>query len=758
MKKKNLFIVSILWFFTLNCFGQNKQIDSLQLCLKTAKEDTSKVNTFNLLVKEYINKSDYFIADSIAQRSLIMAEKLNFKIGEANALGYIGFICFYKGEYDKSLEYSRKALKIDEELKNKRGIANRLGKIANVYFIRGDYPRALDYNFKAKKIAEELEGKNGVENYLSNIGLVYMKKGDYPKALDYYFLSLKIVEDLKDKRKIAVRLTNIAIIYKEQGDYLKSLEYNSKTLKLAEETGDKSLAATVTGNMGAVYLEQGDYSKALINLSKALEISKELNDKHGIARHLSNIGNLYSNKGDFSKALDYHSEAFEISKEIDDKDGISAYLINSSDLLIKLNKYKEAYNTAYKAVALSDSLGLMSNVKLCYDNLSDLYEKSNIPLPDTIGGKVLNMEHMRLRSMYYYKRSIAIRDTLFSQETKKELVRKEMNYEFDKKEAITKAENEKQQAIVEEKNRKQKIITWSVVFGLLFVVVFAGFIFRSLKITRKQKQIIEIKNTETELQKRIIEEANKDITDSIRYAKRIQDALMGEQGHVSMHLPEHFILFMPKDIVSGDFHWGAEKNGCWYFAAVDCTGHGVPGAVMSMLGISFLNDIVSSEQLLKPSEVLNRLRDKVIKELRQTGEAGGSKDGMDISLCRLDLATNELQWAGAYNPLNLFRNGQLEELKADKQPIGYHPENHPFTNHEIQLQKGDSIYIYSDGYADQFGGPKGKKIKYKQLEDLIIANYHLPLKDQKEILNERFIEWKGALEQVDDVCVFGVRV
>jgi serine phosphatase RsbU (regulator of sigma subunit) len=162
--------------------------------------------------------------------------------------------------------------------------------------------------------------------------------------------------------------------------------------------------------------------------------------------------------------------------------------------------------------------------------------------------------------------------------------------------------------------------------------------------------------------------------------------------------------------------------------------------------------------LLNPAEVLNRLRDKVVKELRQTGEAGGSKDGMDISIARLNLTTHELHWAGANNSLTFIRNGELEEIKANKQPIGYHPNSYLFTNHKIQLKKGDSIYLYSDGYADQFGGPKGKKFKYKQLEDLLITNYHLPLKDQKEILKNRFTEWKGSLEQVDDVIVFGVKV
>ncbi|MCE9538393.1 MAG: serine/threonine-protein phosphatase, partial [Bacteroidetes bacterium] len=194
------------------------------------------------------------------------------------------------------------------------------------------------------------------------------------------------------------------------------------------------------------------------------------------------------------------------------------------------------------------------------------------------------------------------------------------------------------------------------------------------------------------------------------------------------------------------------------FAAVDCTGHGVPGAVMSMLGISFLNDIVSIEGLLTPAEILNRLRDKIVKELRQTGGADGNKDGMDISLARLNLKTKELEWAGANNSLNLIRNGELGIVKADKQPIGYHPNSHPFTNHKIQLKKGDNIYLYSDGYADQFGGPKGKKFKYKQLDDLILTLKLLPMSRQKELLKKHFTDWKGSLEQVDDVCVFGVRI
>jgi len=441
-------------------------------------------------------------------------------------------------------------------------------------------------------------------------------------------------------------------------------------------------------------------------------------------------------------ALNYYFKSLKLAEELGNKNSISIKFSNIGSLYTKIGKFNEAEGFLKRAIVLADSIGSLNNLMGAEEYLSKLYDTT---------------KRYKL-SLIHYKKAMTLKDTIFSQENKKQLVRKEMNYEFDKKEAATKAANEKLQAIAEEKNRKQKIITWTVISGLLLVLSFAAFVFRSLRITRKQKQIIEIKNTETELQKKTIEEKNKDIMDSIHYAKHIQNALLREEEHVSMHLPEHFILFLPKDIVSGDFYWGAEKHGYWYFATVDCTGHGVPGAVMSMLGISFLNDIVSSKQLFSPAEVLNLLRDKVVKELRQTGEAGGSKDGMDISLCRLNLTTNELQWAGANNSLTLIRNGELEEIKANKQPIGYHPENSPYTNHEIQLQKDDFIYIFSDGYADQFGGPKGKKLTPKKLKNLLIIHNYLPMKEQKELLKKRFTEWKGSLEQVDDVCVFGVRV
>ena len=280
-----------------------------------------------------------------------------------------------------------------------------------------------------------------------------------------------------------------------------------------------------------------------------------------------------------------------------------------------------------------------------------------------------------------------------------------------------------------------------------------------------QKDEAEFQRKDADKQRNLVEEKNKNIIDSINYAKRIQDALLKEGEQIDKHLPEHFILYKPKDIISGDFYWSLEKQGHLYLAVADCTGHGVPGAMMSMLGIAFLNEITSTEKLLTPAEILDKLRERIIKELSQTGKEGDSKDGMDISISRLNLSNKELQWSGANNSLYIisseikeYKNEEVREIKPNKQPIGYHSKMHPFTNHTIQLEPGVGFFLFTDGFADQFGGPKGKKYMYSKFKETLILLQQQPMVKQKQLLNDKFESWKGDLEQLDDVCVVGMRV
>ncbi len=279
----------------------------------------------------------------------------------------------------------------------------------------------------------------------------------------------------------------------------------------------------------------------------------------------------------------------------------------------------------------------------------------------------------------------------------------------------------------------------------------------------KEKKLLEQKvderTAEVIIQKEILETQNKEIRDSIHYAKRIQEAILPSQEEISKAFPDSFVLFKPRDIVSGDFYWFSEKNEKLIITVADCTGHGVPGAFMSMIGNTLLNEIVNEKEILNPDEILGQLRENIMKCLKQTGADGENKDGMDIALCVFDKKTLELHFAGANNPLYVISNTDLLEIKGDKQPIGVYKGGHkPFTSHQLSLKQGDCIYIASDGYADQFGGINGKKFKYKQMKDLLLSLSTQSMANQKQALNDSIEQWKGELEQVDDILVIGFRV
>ncbi len=319
-------------------------------------------------------------------------------------------------------------------------------------------------------------------------------------------------------------------------------------------------------------------------------------------------------------------------------------------------------------------------------------------------------------------------------------------------------------------NSKLTVDEFIINGGLLTftVAVFCVFLIR----TRYRLTYREIKSRlELAKSKSIIEEAHievvnqkKEITDSINYARSIQESLIPLETHFIKHFTDSFVLFKPKDIVSGDFYWIYEKNNVVFYATGDCTGHGVPGGFMTMLGISFLNEIVEVKGITTPSEILNNMRDKIITTLKQHGNFGESKDGMDITVCSLDKNKKELQYASANNALYIIKankpgHGQeLEIFKADKQPCGFYLLPKPFTNNVIKLEEGDAIYSFSDGFPDQFGGPGGRKYMHKQFKEVLLQNSHLSFTEQKNLLNSSFENWRGKQDQIDDVLVIGVKV
>ncbi|HPQ34808.1 MAG TPA: SpoIIE family protein phosphatase, partial [Tenuifilaceae bacterium] len=294
--------------------------------------------------------------------------------------------------------------------------------------------------------------------------------------------------------------------------------------------------------------------------------------------------------------------------------------------------------------------------------------------------------------------------------------------------------------------------------GIGFVLIFLVFVYIQLQEKKKKNVLLASQKQEIECQRDLLAKQKQEITDSIRYAHRIQRAILPPEQLPEDIMPEHFVLFKPRDIVSGDFYWIASQNNKTYIVAADCTGHGVPGAFMSMLGVAFLNEIVLYHKNTESDVILQELRKLVKTTLAQSRNSEETKDGMDISFCIINWVQNTIQYSGAYNPLYYFRNGEFNEIKADKMPIGAYMKDHlPFTKHEFKIEPGDTFYIFSDGFVDQFGGNDGRKFMTKNFKRLLGSIQSKPMSEQMEVLDETLLEWRGEHEQIDDICVIGFR-
>ena len=336
-------------------------------------------------------------------------------------------------------------------------------------------------------------------------------------------------------------------------------------------------------------------------------------------------------------------------------------------------------------------------------------------------------------------------------EATKKAIRSEMNFEFEKRLAIENAEQERKNTMVQQEKQKQKVILGFVCLFLIVVIVFASFMFKRWRTTQKQKQIIE--------------KQKEKIVDSINYAQRIQHSILKDESEIRNNLPNSFIYFQPKDIVSGDFYWCSKIGDKVVIAAVDCTGHGIPGAFMSMIGNTLLNEIVNEKHITTPSHILELLNLGIYKALNQEKDGALSDDGMDLGLCCIDYGNHIVQYAGAQNTLYVLSDGQIETIKGDIHGIGggmlakiYNPVKKEYTNHILPVKKDMCIYLFSDGYVDQFGGPGRKKFGAQRFKELLLNNQHLEMQKQKEVIVLEHLKWKGDGVQIDDILVIGIKV
>lgn len=635
---------------------------------------------------------------------------------------------YEKGVVKDGKVYLDQALKIAEDIENNYLQSSVLLKIGRFAIITGDFENAIKITNKSKKISEENGYLKGVGSAYLNLGATYEKMGRYDEAMDNFIKALNIYETNQDSLNIAKTYLNLGLLFSRQNDYKKSLEFYNKSLEIRRKIKDNEGIALLYNNIAIVNYYLEDYDNVRNYFEKAYQVYLKTGNLRRQLMALSNIAEVDKMIGQKEKALKTYFEILNIEKELGQKGEQAKTYLLIAEIFNTQDKLENAEKYCRLGLSLADEIGALLEKSSAYEMLSIIYRKRKF------------FE----KALEYYQISSALNDSIYNAEKSKQIQELETQYETKKKEQHIK-NLENQRTIRELKIKRQKSFSIFLLTGFVSIFFFLLVLFSQIKKIRKANKLLAYQKRQ--------------ITDSIEYASRIQTAILPPGDYISRVIPDHFIFYKPRDIVSGDFYWITPKDGKIVVAVVDCTGHGVPGAFMSMLGFAFLNEIVNKDPELKASNILNELRDYVKESLHQTGKENEAKDGMDIALCVIDPKHNKLQYAGAYNPLYLIRNEEFISLKADRMPIGIHIiEKESFTNHVMDIQKGDIIYIFTDGYIDQFGGPKSSKFKIGPFKDKLISIKDKSMKEQKEILETDFYKWKGNRDQIDDVLIMGIKI
>lgn len=720
------FFFLFIFFFSSVCFAQASKIDSLQSELKKSVGDTSEANLLNALGIEY-RKIDPEQSLKHFNQALIISEKINFQKGRGNAYFGMGGVYYEQGDFDKALSFYTKSLTIRDRISDKKGAANSLNSIGNVNINQSNYESGLKSYLKSLKICESIGDIQIMP--LNNIAAAYFYLGENEKALEYYLKALETFKQLGNKKLMINPSLGVGNVYTAMRKYKDALVYYKNALLLSEDTGNKSGLSKSLNNIGNVYENLHNNDTALIYYFKSLKIKEELGDKQAVAMTMVNVGNIYSLTKKYTKSLEYYEKALRKYEETENTEGIARSLFNIGTMYSKKGELESAMEYFKKGLTVSSSINSKEIMMKSNEEIAALYYKNN-----------------DYKNAYiHHKNYTTLKDSLLNETTSKNIAEIQTKYETEKKEkeieSLTKDQLLKDAKIQSQNNLRNAFIIGIVLLVLLIILTYNRYLI-------KQKANKEIG------------EKNKEITESISYAKRIQSSFLTSEKYIAQRLSDYFIYYNPRNIVSGDFYWLMEKNNNLYICTADCTGHGIPGAFMSLISMGVLNEIIYSKtHITRTDEILNELRRIIILAVNPEGATEEARDGMDAVMCRFDFDKMELEYSSANNSFFIIRNGELLVFKPDKMPVGKHVgDEKPFTRNTVTLQKGDCIYTFSDGYADQFGGPKGKKFQSKRLKELFLSHCHKPMAIQKEIYAQTLTEWKGANEQVDDILVMGIRI
>ncbi len=696
-KTKLISLISMLLFWSL-LGAQPETADSIKQVLGFSN-DASRISLLLKLSEAYMKYSPKKAIDPAVEARILSVQNSNDTL-EARSLMIMGQAHYKCGNFKEAID----CFKLSSALYAQMSMPKEQGQVfiqmANTYRDLGSYDDGLKSALEAYRLFEKQNDKRGMSSALIVSGNVYRAMENYNKSILDYEKAMKMSREIGDMSNEASCLNNISNVYSDKEEYDKAIDYLQRARVLYEKLDDKFSLARVLNNIGVVYLDTKRYDEATDYFLRTLEIHKQQGDKRGQAMALANLGMVSQGQENPDKAIEYLGRSLELAKTV-----------GSTDIMMAV-----------------------------YESLSEAYESKG--------------EYDK--SLEFYRNMALLKDSIFSENLSESIAEMQAQYDVEKAESEARAQE-----------KEKKLITFSAVGGGVLLVVIVVILWNravarkrvNIRLNQQKQEIVE-KNAKLHEANVEIELKNKDITDSIQYASRIQEAILPEVEFAATFGDTGFVLFRPKDIVSGDFYWTAQVGDYLLFAAVDCTGHGVPGAFMSIVCSNLLSQSVKEHGLIRPDEILNDVNIRLSETLRQRRDESRVRDGMDIALCCINKKTLHMTFAGAYNPAWIFRGTELIELTPDKFPVGLFEEEELriFKFREIQLQKGDRIYVFSDGYSDQFGGPLGKKYKRSTFVEFVRGLQTLPVKEQRELLEQEHLAWKGTNEQIDDILVMGVEV
>ncbi|EAY24975.1 serine/threonine protein kinases, putative [Microscilla marina ATCC 23134] len=668
------------------------------------------------------------------------------------------------------------ARQLAQKINFKRGIGEATNNIGISYYFKGNYPKAIEHYQKALKIFQSVQSLRGISSIYNNLGIIQRRQGNNIKALEYYQKALSIQEKLKDTRLMSFSYNNIGTIALHQKEYDKALENYQKSLELKKVLGSAKGVATAYNNMGRVYELKKEYELALSYYKKALHLYNTSNLR--IAPYYSNVGNALMHLNRLDSALIYHQRGLDKAIEAKATRYQTMALIGLANVYYRKGEYNQAIEAGKKAVGIAKKMKVTDFVR---DANQVLYQSHE---------KLKNYE----RAFKYHREYVMAKDTLFNESRTKDITRLELNYTFDKKQALIKAKQKAKEERLKIENEKrlaqQRLYLFSVLGILFTVVLFSFFVFRSRQVQKKlnsqltiQKNDLQQKRNELvtlneELhqsrdeiiaQRDYIETQHKDLTmnkeridSSIRAAQTIQQAVLPFAKELQELFTDYFVLYRPKDVVSGDFYWVKQLSEQTIVVVADCTGHGVPGAFMSLIGVNLLDKIIFQENISQPAKILDRLHFLMNVALRQQ-DSERRQGGMDAVIFSLAPQTDhhtKVIFSGARNPLyyKVAYQPGVQLLKGDRKSIGgMRNDAEQFTAQELTLPQGSVLYAGSDGLQDQNNVVR-KKFGSKRLLKLLNIIVTKPMNEQRELLESELQDHMQGTVQRDDILWVGVKV